>query len=135
MTRPLSEPYCKRRRLPPSSYSGKQTSTSPLMNEHRTSSEEQCLHRQHRNATGTINPISVGIRGLVKKSTPPDHPPLAPEEHLVEVNKHWMTSSTPSARTTRTCATPSGTPETSSTLLGTPGPSNLYRLPHLEEDP
>jgi hypothetical protein len=65
----------------------------------------------------------------------PDHPPLSPEEHLAEVNVHWMTSSMPSARTTRTCATPSGTAETSSTLLGTADPSNLYHLPHLEEDP
>jgi hypothetical protein len=66
---------------------------------------------------------------------PPDHPPLAPEEHLAEANVHWTTSSTPSARTTRTCATPSGTAKTSSTPLGTADPSNLYHLPHLEEDP
>jgi hypothetical protein len=70
----------------------------------------------------------------VKKSMPPDHPPLAPEEHPAEVNVHWTTSSTPSAHTTRTCATPSGTAGTSSTLLGTTDPSNLYHLPHLEED-
>jgi hypothetical protein len=88
-----------------------------------------------RDATRTNNPTSVGRRGLVKKSTPPDHPPLVPEEHLAEVNVHWTTSSMPSARTTRTCATPSVTAETSSTLLGTVDPSNLYRLPHLEEDP
>jgi hypothetical protein len=43
----------------------------------------------------------------MKKSTLPDHLPLAPEEHLAEANAHWTTSSTPSARTTRTCATPS----------------------------
>jgi hypothetical protein len=71
----------------------------------------------------------------VKKFTPPDHPPLAPEEHLGEVNVHWTTSSTPSARTTRTCATPSETAGTLSTPLGTADPSNLYHLPHLEEDP
>jgi hypothetical protein len=47
-----------------------------------------------------------------------------------------MTSSMPSAHTTKTCATPSGTAETSSTPLGTIiDPSNLYHLPHLEEDP
>jgi hypothetical protein len=40
----------------------------------------------------------------------------------------------PSARTTRTCATPSGTVETSSTPSGTTDPSNLYHLPHHEED-
>jgi hypothetical protein len=135
MTRPSSEPYCKRRRLPPSSYSGKWTSTSPLTNKLKTSSEEQILHRQHRDATRTNNPTSVGRRGLAKKSTPPDHPPLTPEEHLAEANVHWTTSSTPSARTTRTCATPSGTAKTSSTLSGTADPSNLYHLPHHEGDP
>jgi hypothetical protein len=70
----------------------------------------------------------------VKKSTPPDHPPLAPEEDLVEANARWMTSSTPSARTTRTCATPFGTAETSSIPWGTADPSNLCRLPHHEGD-
>jgi hypothetical protein len=49
MTQPSFEPYCKRRRLPPSSYSGKQTSTSPPTNELRTSSEEQSLHHRHVN--------------------------------------------------------------------------------------
>jgi hypothetical protein len=135
MTRPSSEPYCKRRRLPPSHCSGKPTSTSPPTNELRTSSEEQSLHRRHHDATRTNNPTSVGRRGLVKKSTPPDHPPLAPEEHPADANVHWTTSSTPSAHTTRTCATPSGIAGTSSILLGTADPSNLYHLPHLEEDP
>jgi hypothetical protein len=135
MTRPSSEPYCKKRRLPPSSYSGKRTSTSPPTNELRTSSEERSLHQRHRDATQTNNPTSVGRRGLVKKSTPPDHSPLTPEEHLAKVNVHWTTSSTPSVGTTRTCATPSRTAETSSTLLRTADPSNLYCLPHLEEDP
>jgi hypothetical protein len=135
MTRPSSEPYCKRRRLPPSSYSGKRTSISPPMNKLRTSSEERNLHRRHHDATRTNNSTSVGRRGLVKKSTPLDHPPLAPEEHLAEANVHWTTSSMPSARTTRTCATPSRTAETSSTPLGMVDPSNLYHLPHHEEDP
>jgi hypothetical protein len=135
MTRPSSEPYCKRRRLPPSSYSGKRTSTLPPTNELRTSSEERSLHRRHHDTTRTNNPTSVGRRGLAKKSTPSDHPPLAPEEHLAEANVHWTTSLTPSAHTTRTCATPSGTPETSSTPSGTADPSNLYHLPRHEEDP
>jgi hypothetical protein len=65
----------------------------------------------------------------VKKSTPPDRPLLAPEEELVGANSHWTTSSMPSARTTRTCATPSRTVETSSTPWGTADPSNLYHLP------
>jgi hypothetical protein len=134
MTRPLFEPYCKRRRLAPSNCSGKPTSTSPPTNELRTSSEEQSLHRRHRDATRTNNPTNVGRRGLVRKSTPPDHLPLAPEEDLAEANIHWMTSSTPSARTTKTCATPSGTAETSSTPWGTTDPSNLCHLPHHKED-
>jgi hypothetical protein len=104
------------------------------MNEPRTSSEEQSLHRRHRGATRTNNPTNVGRRGLVKKSTPPDHPPLVPEEDLAEANVHWTTSSTPSVRTTKTCATPSGTVETSSTPWGTADPSNLCHLPHCEED-
>jgi hypothetical protein len=70
----------------------------------------------------------------VKKSTPPDRPLLAPEEELAGANSHWTTSSMPSARTTRTCATPSRTVETSSTPWGTVDPSNLYHLPHHEED-
>jgi hypothetical protein len=70
----------------------------------------------------------------VKKSTPPDHPPLAPEEDLAEANTRWTTSSTPSARTIRTCATPFGTAETSSIPWGTTDPSNLCRLPHHKED-
>jgi hypothetical protein len=134
MTRPSSEPYYRRHRPLLSSYSGKPTSTSPLMNELKTSSEEQSLHRQHRDATRTSNPINAGRRGLVKRSMPPDRPPLAPEEDLAEASACWSTSSTPSARTTRTCATPSGTAETSSIPWGTTDPSNLYLLPRREED-
>jgi hypothetical protein len=135
MTRPSSKPYCKRRRLPPSSCSGKPTSTSPPTNELRTSSEEQSLHQRHHDETRTNNTTNVGRRGLVKKSTAPDHLPLVPEEHPAEANAHWTTSSTPSAHTTRTCAIPSGIAGTSSIPLGTADPSNLYHLLHLEEDP
>jgi hypothetical protein len=52
----------------------------------------------------------------------------------VEANAHWTTSSTPSARTTRTCATPFGTADTSSTPSGTADTSNLYLLPRRKED-
>jgi hypothetical protein len=134
MTRPSSAPYCRKRRLPPSSCFGKPTSTSPSTNELRTSSKEQSLRRRHRDTTRTNNPTNVGKRGLVKKSMPPDHPPLAPEEDLAEANTRWTTSSMPSARTTRTCATPFGTTETSSIPWGTADPSNLCRLPRHEED-
>ena len=134
MTRPSSEPYYRRHRLPPSSCSEKPTSTSPPTSKLRTSSEERSQHQRHRDATRTSSPTSIGRRGLAKKSTPPDHPSLMPEGHPVEANEHWTTSSMPNVRTTRTHATPSGTAETSSTLLGTADPSNLYHLPHLEED-
>jgi hypothetical protein len=134
MTRPSSEPYYRRHRPLLSSYSGKPTSTSPPMNELKTSSEEQSLHRQHRDATRTSNQTNAGRRGLVKRSTSPDRPPLAPEEDLAEASARWTTSSTPSAHTTRTCATPSRTAETSSIPWGTADPSNLYLLPRREED-
>jgi hypothetical protein len=104
------------------------------MNELKTSSEEQSLHRQHRGTTRTSNPTNAGRRGLVKRSTPPDCPPLAPEEDLAKASACWTTSSTPSARNTRTCATPSGIAETSSIPWGTSDPSNLYLLPRREED-
>jgi hypothetical protein len=41
----------------------------------------------------------------------------------------------PNVCTTRICATPFGTIETSSTPSGTADPSNLCHLPHHEEDP
>jgi hypothetical protein len=73
-------------------------------------------------------------RDLAKKCTLLDHLPLAPGEDLVEANARWTTSSTPSARTTRTCATPFGTAETSSTPSDTAGSSNLYLLLRRGED-
>jgi hypothetical protein len=133
MTRPSSEPYYRMHRQPPSSCSGKLISTSPLTNELRTSSGERSLRQRHRDATQTSNPTSAGKRGLVKRSTPPDHPPLAPEEDLEEANARWTTSSTPSVHTTKTCATPSGTAGISSIPSGTVDPSNLYLLPHREK--
>jgi hypothetical protein len=128
MTQPSSEPYCRRRRLPPSSCSEKPTSTSPPTSELRTSSEERSPHRQRHDATRTSNLTNAGRKGLTKKFMPPDHPPLAPGEDLAEANARWTTSSTPSAHTTRTCATPSRTAGTSSTPSDTSGPSNLYLL-------
>jgi hypothetical protein len=133
MTRPSSEPYYRRRRQPPSSCSGKPISTSSPMNELRTSSGEQSLRQRHCDATRTSNPTSAGRRGPVKRSTPPYRPPLTPEEDLEEANARWTTSSTPSVRTTRTCATPSGTAGISSIPSGTVDPSNLDLLPRREE--
>jgi hypothetical protein len=82
----------------------------------------------------TSSPTNARRRGLAKKFTPPDHPPLAPKEDLEEANARWTTSSTLSARTTKTCATPFGTAETSSTPSGTTDPSNLYHLLRRGED-
>jgi hypothetical protein len=135
MTRPSSEPYYKRRRPLPSSCSGRQTSTSPPMSGLRTSSGERSLFRLRHGVTQTSRPTSAGRRGLVKRSTLLDHPSLMPEGHPTEANEHWMTSSMPSARTTRICTTPCGTAETSSFPSGMVDPSNLYHLPHHEEDP
>jgi hypothetical protein len=135
MTRPSSEPYYKKRRPLPNSRSGRQTSTSPPMNVPRTSSEERNLLRPHHGATRTSKPTSAGRRGLAKKSMPLDHPSLVPEGHPTEANEHWTTSSTPSARTIRICVILFGTTETSSTPSGMADPSNLYHLPHHEEDP
>jgi hypothetical protein len=75
----------------------------------------------------------IGRRGLVRRYMPPDHPSLEPEVRPAEANRHWMTFSTPSARTTRTCATPYGTVGTSSTPSDMADHSNLYHLPHHEE--
>jgi hypothetical protein len=52
----------------------------------------------------------------------------------MEASARWTTSSTPSARTTRTCATLFGTAGTSSIPSGTTDPSNLYLLLHRGED-
>jgi hypothetical protein len=135
MTRPSSETYFKRRQLPPSSCSGRRTSTSPPMNGLRTSSEERSLHHRHHDATRTNNQTSVGRRGLATRFTSSDHPSLMSEGHPVEASKHWTTSSMPNVRTTRTCATPFRTAETSSTPSGTADPSDLCHLPRHEEDP
>jgi hypothetical protein len=134
MTRPSSEPYCRKRRLPPSSCSGKPTSTSPPTSELRTSSGERSPHRQRHDATRTSNPTNAGRKDLAKRCTPPDHLPLMPGEDLAEASARWTTSSTPSARTTRTCATPCGTAGTSSTPSDTADPSNLYLLLRRGED-
>jgi hypothetical protein len=135
MTQPSSEPYCRKRRPPPNNCFEKRTSTSPLTNGPMTSSGERNLHHRHHGATRTSSPTSVGRRGLVRRSMPPDHPSLMPEGHPVEASGHWTTSLIPSARITRTCATPCGTAETSSIPLGMADHSSLYHLPHHEDGP
>jgi hypothetical protein len=104
------------------------------MNMPKTSSEEQNRLRPHLGVTQTSKPTSAGRRGPAKKFMPLDHPSLVPEGHPVEANEHWTTSSTPSARTTRICVILFRTAEISSTPLGIADPSNLYHLPHHEED-
>jgi hypothetical protein len=128
MTRPSSEPYCRKRRPPPNNCFERQTSTSPLTSGPRTSSEEQNLHHRRHGATRTSNPTGAGRRGPVRRYTSPNHPSLEPEVRPAEANRHWMTSSTPSAHTTRTCATPYETTGTSSTLSDTADRSSLYHL-------
>jgi hypothetical protein len=135
MTRPSSEPYCKKHRPPPSSCSGKRTSTSPPMNGLRTLSGERSLLRLHRDMMRTSNLTSVGRRGLVKRFTLLEHPSLMPEVHPAEASGHWTTSSMPSANITRICATPYGTMETSNIPSGMADRSNLYHLPHREGGP
>jgi hypothetical protein len=71
----------------------------------------------------------------VKRSRPSNHPSLVLEVRPTEASEHWTTSSMPSARITRICATPCETAETSSTPPGMSEPSNLYHLPHREEGP
>jgi hypothetical protein len=105
------------------------------MSRPRTSSEERNLHHWCHGATQTSNLTGAGRRGLVRRSTPSDHPSLEPEVCPTEANRHWMTSSTPSAHTTRTCATPCRTAGTSSIPSDTADRSSLYHLPHHEEGP
>jgi hypothetical protein len=91
-------------------------------------------HQQHHDATRTSSPTNAGRRDLAKKYTPLDYQPLAPGEDLAEASARWTTSSTPSARKTRTCATLFGTAGTSSIPSGTADPSNLYLLLRRGED-
>jgi hypothetical protein len=71
----------------------------------------------------------------MRRYTPPGHLSLEPEGRPVEASEHWMTSSMPSAHTTRTCATPYEIAGTSSTLSDMADRSSLYHLPHHEEGP
>jgi hypothetical protein len=66
---------------------------------------------------------------------PPDHPSHVPEGYPVEANGRWTTSSMPSARTTKTCASPCGIAGTSSIPSRMADHSNLYHLPRRKEGP
>jgi hypothetical protein len=133
MTRPSSKPYCIKRRPPLNRCFEKRTSTSSLTNGPRTLSGEQNPRHQHHGMMQTRNPTSVGRKGPVKRSTLLNHPSLVPKGHPAEASGHWMTSSMPSARITRICATAYGTTETSSIPSGMADHSSLYHLPHHKE--
>jgi hypothetical protein len=96
---------------------------------------ERSLLCLHHGVMQTSRPTSAGRRDLMKRSMSLDHPSLVPEVHPAEASGHWTTSSIPSARITRICATACGTAETSSIPSGMADPSNLYHLPHREEGP
>jgi hypothetical protein len=133
MTWPSSEPYYRKHPPPLNNCFGRQTSTSPQTSGPMTSSEVRNLHHPHHGATRTSNLTGAGRRGPVRRYTPPDHPSLEPVVRPAGVYGHWMKSLTPSARTTRTCATPYGTAGISSTPSGTTDRSSLYHLPHGED--
>jgi hypothetical protein len=78
-------------------------------------------------------PIGAGRRGLARRCTLPGRVPLEPTAHPAVGYGHWLKSTTPSVHTTRTCATPCETVETSSTPSGTADHSSLYHLPRHEE--
>jgi hypothetical protein len=124
-TQPSSEPYSKRRQPPPNNCSGRWTSTSPWMSGPRTSSEAQNPRHPCHGGTRTSNRSSAGRKGLARRCTPSGRLPLEPAAHPEEEYEHWMKSSTPSGRTTRTDATPCGTAETSNIPSGMAEP-----LPH-----
>jgi hypothetical protein len=99
----------------------------------RISSEAQNPRRPCRGGTRTSNQTNAGKRGPVKRCTPPGHLPLEPAAHPAEECEHWMRSSTPSVRITRTCAIRYRTIETSNTLLGMADRSSHYHLSRPEE--
>jgi hypothetical protein len=132
-TRPSSEPYSRKHQPPPNNCSGRRTPTSPRMNGPRTSSGARNPRHPHRGGMRTNSRTCVRRRGLTRRCTPPSHLPFEPAAHPTEGYIHWMKSSTPSVHTTRTCATPCGTVETSSTSSGTTDHSSRYRLPRHQE--
>jgi hypothetical protein len=128
-TRPSSEPYSRKRQPPPKSCSGRRISTLLRMNGPRTSLEVRNPHQLCHDGMRTSSQTGAGRRGLTRRCTPSGLLPLEPVAHPVEGYEHWMKSSTPSVRTTRTCTTPCGTAGTSSTPPGMAHHSSPYRLP------
>jgi hypothetical protein len=133
MTRPSFEPYSKRRRPPLNNCFGRRTSTSPQMSGPRTSSEAQNPRHPHHSGIQTSSRTSAGKKDPVRRCTPSGHLSLEPAAHPSEECGHWTRSSTPSVRTTRTCATPCGTAETSNITSGMANCSSHYHLSRHEE--
>jgi hypothetical protein len=117
-TRPSSEPYSKRRQPPPNNCFGRRTSTSSWMSGPRTSSEAQNPHHPCHGEIRTSSRTSTRKKGPTRRCTLSSHLLLEPAAHLAEECGHWTKSSTPGARTTRTCATPCRTAETSNIPSG-----------------
>jgi hypothetical protein len=128
-----SEPYSRKHLPPLNNCSWRQTSTSPRMSGTRTSLRARNPRHPGRSEMRTSSWTGIGRRGPTMRCTPPGHLPLGPAAHPTEGYEHWMKSSTSSAHTTRTCATPYGTTRTSSTPSGMADHSSLYRLPRHEE--
>jgi hypothetical protein len=132
-TWPSFEPYSKRRQPPPNNCSGRRTSTSPRMSGPRTSSEAQNPHHPSHGGIRTSSRTSAGKKGLARRWTPSARLPLKPAAHPTEECRHWTKYSTPSVRTTRTCATPYRTTDTSNIPSGMADRSSHYHLPYHEE--
>jgi hypothetical protein len=120
---------------PPNNCSGRWTSTSLRMSGPRTSLEAQNPYHPHREGTRTSNQTNTGRRDPARRCTPSGHLSLKPAVHLTEGYEHWMRSSIPSVRITRTCGTPYGTEEISKTSSGAVDHSSHCHchLPRLEE--
>jgi hypothetical protein len=103
------------------------------MNGPRTSSGERNPHHPCHGGMRTSSRTGAGRRGLARRCTPSGHLSLEPAAHPEEGYEHWMKSSTPSVRTTRTCATPCGTAETSNITSGMANCSSHYHLSRHEE--
>jgi hypothetical protein len=69
----------------PNNCSGRRTSTSPRMNEPRTSSEAR---NPCHGATQTSSLTGAGRRGPARRCTPPSHPLLEPAVHPTEGYRH-----------------------------------------------
>jgi hypothetical protein len=99
----------------------------------RTSSGAQNPHYPCHSGMRTSSRTSDGRRDLARRCMPSCRLPLKPAAHPAEEYEHWMKFSTPSVRTTRTCATPYGTVETSNIPLGMADRFSHYHLPRHEE--